>query len=128
MKKLILMVTLVSLINANADQAVDLNKGEPAPFNGVLLDKEKSNKIKNELIEKDALAEKNNSLNRSIDLYRKNESIMNEQNDLLLNKNLELTRTLNDARETSSTTKILYFLGGVILSGAAVYGASKLTK
>ena len=47
---------------------------------------------------------------------------------MLLNQNIELTKTLNDTRETSDWVKVGYFVLGIAVTGAAVYGASKLSK
>ena len=129
-KKILICITLISLISTNcyADQAVEVKKGDIVPYDGSLLDREKANKIRDELIEKDGLVRTNESLNKSIQLYRSNELIYNDQKKLLLDQNIELTKTLNDTRETSTFTKVLYFLGGVALTGAAVYGASRLVK
>lgn len=113
---------------AIAGNAVELDKGQPAPFPGTLLDKESSNKVKNELIEKDALQKTNESLNRSIKLYRDNEDILADQKDMLIKQNIELTKTVNDTRETSGWVKVGYFVLGIAVTSAAVYGASKLSK
>lgn len=127
MKKIIIALLFITQ-PALADTAININKGEPAPYSGVLMDKEKAEKVRDELIEKDALVKINESLNKSVILHRSNEDILTNQNKMLLNQNIELTKTLNDTRETSTITKIGYFLGGVIITGAAVYGASRLVK
>jgi hypothetical protein len=131
MKKQILSLMLISLMVANncfANQAVNIDKDQKAPFSGVLFDKEKANNVKNELIEKDSLVKTNESLNKSINLYRSNQDLVNKENDLLLNQNVKLTENLNSAREMSDIAKIGYFLLGVAVTGAAVYGASRLAK
>lgn len=130
MKKLILMLMLVSLIPVSsfANQAYDIKAGQPAPVDGVLFDKEKANEIKNELIEKDGLVRTNNSLNKTIELQTKNNELTNQTNEILMGRNLELTKSLNDSRETSTFTKVLYFVGGVVITGAAVWGATRLNR
>lgn len=114
-----------------ADNVISVKTGDVVTKEydgGSLLDREKANKIKDELIEKDGLVRTNESLNRSVKLYRDNEIIYNDQKKLLLDQNIELTKVLNDTRETSTFTKVLYFLGGVAITSAAVYGASRLAK
>jgi len=128
----LLIATILTLIFtiqvALADTAVNLSKDQPAPYDGVLLDKEKADKIRDELIDKDALEKTNESLNKSINLYRSNEDILNNQKGMLINQNIELTKALNDTRETSGWTKVGYFLLGVAVTGVAVYGATRLAK
>lgn len=127
MKSIIIALLIISQ-PALADTAINISKGQPAPYDGVLMDKEKAEKIRDELIEKDALVKINESLNKSVILHRSNEDILTNQNKMLLNQNIEVTKALNESRETSTLTKIGYFLGGVIITGAAVYGASRLVK
>lgn len=126
--------SILTLITSNicyADNAIKVQTGYivPKEYNdGVLMDKERAEKIRDELIEKDALVKINESLNKSVILHRSNEDILTNQNKMLLNQNIEVTKALNESRETSTITKIGYFLGGVIITGAAVYGASRLVR
>jgi len=123
-----LLIFAFTIQCALANQSVELDKGQLAPFPGTLLDKETANKVKNELIEKDALVKTNESLNRSIKLYKDNQDILGDQKDMLIKQNIELTKTLNDARDTSDWVKVGYFVLGVVVTGAAAYGASRLVK
>lgn len=123
-----LLILSFTIQCAFADTATNLNRGDPAPYPGVLLDKEKSDKIRDELIEKDALVKINESLNKTVILYRSNEDILSGQKKMLLDQNIELTKVLNDTRETSNWTKIGYFVLGMAVTSAAVYGATKLAK
>ena len=121
-----ILLLIIGIQMCLADTATELNKGDPAPYSGTLLDKEKSRKIREDLIEKDGLVKTNESLNKSLLLYRSNEDILNSQKDLLIKQNVELTKTLNDTRSTSNWEKAGYFVLGIVVTGAAVYGASKL--
>ncbi len=126
-----LLIFVFTVQTALADKAITVETGHVVTKEydqGTLLDKEKSRKIRDELIEKDGLVKLNESLNKSIDLYKSNEEIMLKQKDLLLNQNIELTKTLNDTRSVSGWEKVGYFILGVAITGAAVYGASKLAK
>jgi hypothetical protein len=126
--KYLLIALLIIPQPVFADAVTNIEKGQPAPYSGVLMDKQKAEKVRDELIEKDALVKINESLNKSIILHRNNEDIITNQNKMLLNQNIEVTKALNETRETSTITKIGYFLGGVIITGAAVYGASRLVR
>lgn len=133
-KKIITTLSLVSFLMTSvcyADNVIKVQTGHVVTkeYNeGVLMDREKADKVRDELIEKDALVKTNESLNKSLILYRSNEDILNGQKKLLLDQNIELTKTLNDTRETSTLVKVGYFIGGVALTGLAVYGATRLAK
>lgn len=123
-----LLVLALTIQSALANQSVELDKGQPAPYPGTLLDKEKSKEIRDELIEKDGLVKTNESLNKSINLYKSNEEILGKQKDLLLNQNIELTKVLNDTRSMNGWERVGFFVLGVAVTGLAVYGASRLAK
>lgn len=126
MKKIISLLLILST-PAYADQAVLVKTGDIVQLqfdHGTLLDQEKANKIKDQLIERDALQKENESFQKSVELYKNNQKLYQEENDLLLNRNIELTRTLNDTRSTSSWEKIAY----VILGAGLIYGASRITR
>lgn len=129
MTKIIAILLIIK--QAYAGSAITVRTGDvvkPEFNEGTLLDKEQANKIKDQLIERDSLEKQNNSFEKSIELYKKNEKLYQDENSLLLNRNIELTKTLNDTRQTSDLVKVGYFLLGVTVTGLAVYGASRLTK
>lgn len=130
MKKLIALILIIST-PVHADNAIKVKTGDVVTKEfdgGTLLDLQKAEKIKDQLIERDAFEKQNKSYEKSIELYKSNESLYQQQNDILLNRNIELTKTLNDTRTTSDWAKVGYFLLGVTITGVAVYGASKLSK
>jgi hypothetical protein len=130
------MIKLISLLliistTANAGNAITVKTGDvvsPAFNEGTLVDKDQANRIKDQLVERDGLSKENESYKKSIDLYKSNEVIYLDQKGMLLKQNIELTKTLNDTRETSNWTKIGYFVLGVAVTGLAVSAAVKLTK
>jgi len=126
-----ILVFAFTVNTALADQAVTVRAGDvikPEYDRGTLFDREKAEKVKDELIEKDGLVKQVESYDKTIKLYRSNEEILNGQKDMLLKQNIELTKTLNDTRETSDWLKIGYFVLGIGVAGIAVYGASRLSK
>lgn len=129
--KNLFIAALISLTIINpvyADEATPIKKGDPSPYTGTVLDTEKANKIKDQLIERDSFEKENQSYKKSIDLYKSSETILYGQKDMLLNQNIELTKTLNDTRSTSDWLKVGYFVLGVAVTGLAVYGASRLNR
>ena len=130
MNKLISILLILST-PAYAGNAVKVHTGDVVTkeYNeGTLLDKEQAERIKDQLIERDAFEKENASYKKSVELYKSNEVILSNQKDLLLNQNIKLTETLNDQRDMSEWTKAAYFVLGVAVTGLAVYGASRLAK
>lgn len=130
------MLKLISLLliittPAYADNAIKVHTGDvvsPDYNLGTLLDAQKADKIKDQLADGDTCQKEDLSLKKSINIYQENEKLYQDENTLLLNRNIELTKSLNDSRETSDWAKIGYFTLGVVVTGAAVWGASRLTK
>ena len=131
-KKSIITLSILGILTSNVSFAIDdvvkLNKGEAAPYTGVLMTPEKSEKIKDELIEKDSLTRINESYRKSIDLYKSNEDVLGQQKSLLMNQNIELSKALNDARGTTTWEKIGLITLGVAVAGFGVWGASRLSR
>lgn len=125
--KQIISLLLILATPAYADQAIPVKTGDivqPQFDRGTLLDKEKADKIKDQLIDRDALQKENESFQKSVDLYKSNQKLYQEENNLLLNRNIELTHTLNDTRSTSNWEKVFY----VVLGAGLIYGASRITR
>ena len=119
---LILTFSLIaSNLYADGDVA-QLNKGQAAPFDGLLLSNEKSKLIKQELLDKDQLDAINASLSRSVDLYKSNESIYTDKVNILTQQNTDLAKSLNDARTTTNWEKALWLGIGFLIPMAAFYG------
>lgn len=130
MKKLIALLLIVST-PAYAGNAITVHTGDivqPAYDSGTLLDKDQANKVKDQLIDGDACQKETQSYQKSIDLYKGNEQLYRDENNLLLNRNIELTKTLNDQRSTSDWVKVGYVLLGMSVTALAVYGAGQLRK
>jgi hypothetical protein len=106
---------------SNADDAVVLKEGEKAPYSGVLLTNQKANEIRNNLEEKTI---QNDSLNRTIILYKKNEDINNERVNILLEQN---KNTLDQLKSSEYKPWILIGLS-VIATLGAVYAGKKVTQ
>jgi hypothetical protein len=127
MKKLITLLLLLAS-PAYADQALPITKGQPSPVTGTVLDTEKAKKVEDQLIDADTCQKENTSYQQSIDLYKKNEVIYNQENSMLLGRNVDLSKALSEAKETSDLTKILYFVGGIAVVGIAAYAGNKFSK
>ena len=127
---LLLILTSSTFLTRNsyAEDAVLLTKGSPAPFEGFLIDRPKALEFRGITFERDEYKLLNESLTKSLQLYKDNDKINGEKLSIVLTQNDKLAQELNSARSTSNWEKTLWFLGGVVITGAAFYGAAKLYK
>ena len=116
------MTILLTATNVKADP-VFVEKGEKAPYTGLLFTEETAKNIRNDLIEKDALTKINSVLRESIKDYQNIEKMRREQIDLLSADN----KRLNAQVDRSERSNLIWLGLGVLLTGAAVYGASSLS-
>jgi hypothetical protein len=127
--KNLLMILLASSMIVNdiviADDAVVLNKGQPAPYTGLLLTEEKANSVYNDLNKYKLL---NESLERTVFLYEQNEKLQDKRVNLLLEQNDKLAINLQQARTVSNWEKVLWFGLGFLSVGLGIYGVQAITK
>ena len=120
-------LTIVSQISLAADVTY-INKDDKAPYSGFLFTEDKAKDIRLQLIDLDTYKSLNKSLERTVELYKKNEDIDQSKINTLLDQNDKLATNLYSARETSNWERALYFFGGAVLTGLAFYGASQVYK
>ena len=127
MKKIILMILSVSL-TAKAADPVKLEKDSPAPFTGLLFSETKALELRNSLIDLDTEKKLNLSFQRELQL--KNSSLEFRQNEvtLLQERNNKLSSSLMDERTMTTWERIGWFSLGIVATGLAFYGASKIQK
>lgn len=127
MKNLLIFLIIVSLINnLFAKDVLPIKKGEQAPFDGVVFTTKKAQDVRKELIEKDQLKIFNETLREQIQI--KNEIITNKEKQVVLleNQNTKLAEELENEKKTKTTERIIWFGLGVLATGVAAYGTSKL--
>lgn len=119
---------LISLLISTQCYAgpVLLENGDKAPYQGLLFPVDEANKIRGELIEKDALVEINKSLNKSLDLYKNNELIYQQQKSILLDQNDKLAKSLYEERKITNWERIGLVVLGIGITGLAIYGVKQL--
>lgn len=125
---LIIALSLSITTLAFADDPLFLQKGSPSPSDGYLFSKEKTLSIRQELIEKDNQQPVIDSLNKELDLYKTNSSLKDQQLTITLQQNTNLIKEKQNAIQSESYEKIIYFGLGVLATGLAIYGAKEITK
>lgn len=124
----LISLTLIPVNSLAEDSAILLEKDEKAPFSGVLIKEQLVRELKTKAEDSDRYKLITESLERSIDIYKENETLYTSKVKLLVERNDSLSASLESARDTSDLTKILWFGLGVVASGLAVYGAKAITK
>lgn len=122
-----LLILSIAGNNAQAFDSIVLEKGQSAPFSGVLLSNETANTIRYQLIERDTFEKLNLSYERSLTLMKGNESLKDEQIKLLMDSNITLSRELT-SRSGGTWERIAWFALGVLATSVAVYGTKKITN
>lgn len=115
MRVMSLILLLLFSSNVLADQVVQIEQGQSAPFSGYLMDKEKSIRVF--------------KLDVELDFAKKNVEVLTYQNNLYkdqLTKNTEYIKSLNEQLVSQHSdnfwTKTLYFILGAGLTGLVAYG------
>jgi len=124
-------ISLTSVLVTNfsfADQTVYLDKGNPAPYPGLLMPLDRAKEIHKELIEKDYLEDINQSMKKSLDYYQQKEDLHQKKLELLLDQNDKLSQALQDSKSSTDLEKLLWFGIGIGVTGLAVYSATQLTR
>lgn len=127
MKYLILLSLLITNF-AWAQDSVILIQGQPAPFPGYLLPVSKILELRNTTFERDALKSENTNLQKALDLSTQNSTLQSQQVQLLAIQNVNLAKANTEAKTMNSLEKGLWFAGGIIISGLAVWGAHEVVK
>jgi len=125
MNRIILLVTIVSLFSNylafGDDEATTLAKGQPAPFSGFLITREKAEKIR--------------LMDLNLQFQTKRGDILQTQVNLLQdqnNKNIEhisnLSSTIAESKSDNIYGKIGFFVLGAVLTGFVSYGIYRSAK
>lgn len=119
-----LIYTLALFPRALADTATPVEKNQPAPYAGILMDQEKSNSVKIGLQERDLFEQIVTSQTKSIELLKQNNTYSENKVNILLEQNDKLSERLQNAQSLSTFEKVGLFVLGI----AATVGAGLALK
>jgi hypothetical protein len=124
-----LSISLIGSVKSNADdQVIRLEKGTPSPYTGVLMPDSIAKDLRDAVVDRDGCKLINESLNKSIEFYRENESLNQEKVNILLQKNNELAESLRDTKDFNNTQRLIWFVLGIVVTGIAVYGVKQISN
>lgn len=120
-----LLISLIIPTRSNADDAIHLNQGDAAPMEGILLSVPKAQETRTKIIERDQFEAINQSLGRSIDLYKANELQYQSQITTLLTQNDKLAKIDKDVQDSSTIKSVLIFLAGAAVTVGIAFAYKK---
>jgi len=125
MKKYIVYLMLFCFVS-NADETDPFfgEKGTILQKDAWVFSSKKTKEIRDRLIDLDTQTKLNESLNKSIDLYKSNDQLQQNKINLLLEQNDKLAQRLNDSQSLNNWEKFGLFVLGI----AATVGAGIAIK
>lgn len=119
------MILLIgTTVGRTAEDVTFIEKGKTAPFSGVLFPEETAKQLRSELLEADK-----SKLRLESELSKsKNLSSIIELKDTEIESYRTQNQRLLRVKESDETMKYIWFGLGVLVTGAAVYGAGSLSK
>lgn len=123
MIKTLLLISLTVNLSISQD-VIPVNKGQAAPFTGILFTSEKANSIRLELIAKDGLVKEVESFKKTVELQDINLKIYKDMSNKLLDEQKQLI----DAATMKTYEKYAWLGLGVLGAFASVYAAGALKK
>lgn len=114
-----LLLSVLLQENAFANDPVYLNVQDKAPFSGYLLPEDTVKELRNNTLERD-------SLQIQLDLTNKNNQLLTQEKQLLLDQNLKLIEAGTTDHNLNNWEKTGFFLAGILVTGLAIKGAANL--
>lgn len=101
--------------------AINITKGTPAPFTGVLITKPVADALTKELVSCAICQQQNDSYKKSIAIYKENEDLYLKENTELKQVNVQAIEALQKANNNGLLVKITAFSAGVLLTSIAYH-------
>jgi hypothetical protein len=122
-KSLILLIVIAN--NALAQDAQVLLKGTQAPYTGLLIPEDKAVVLYNDVRKYKLLSE---SYEKTVEIYKLNESLLNDKSKLLMDRNASLEEGMRKATTISTIEKIGWFALGFLSVLAGSYAAKTISS
>lgn len=126
LKKLLIILTILSNLCIADELVVPITKGDPAPYSGVLFPVSKAREMEKTSIERNNLKLINESYQRSHEIDAKTEELLNKKIDIVTQQNNVLNDQVYKYRESSNWNNLLWFSLGIFATGAAIWGVSRV--
>lgn len=123
-KHITLLCFLISQIAISDTDPYYGQKGDVLKQDSWVFSPEKAKDVRNRLIDGETNLKLNESLEKSIELYKSNEQIQQNKVNLLLEQNDKLAQRLNDSQSLNSWERFGLFVLGI----AATVGAGMAIK
>jgi len=125
-----LSVSLIASLNisALAQEVVIVQKGQEAPFTGLLFTKERADVIRDNEIALDGQKKLNTSLNLELTFKDSSLNARKSEIDILMAQNDKLSKSLMEERSVGSWERLSWVAVGILASGLAFYGLQKVQK
>jgi hypothetical protein len=114
--------------NVRADKSIEIPAAELTPFASILMDKEKADKVHIQLLERDLYEELSDSQQKTINLYKSNQSLEDEQIKTLTSQNDKLSESLKSAQGMNNLERFGIFALGVIATIGAGLAIQHISK
>ncbi len=127
-KKLICLIFILVQTNVNADDPFYAQRGHVLAQDSWVFSPGKAKETRDKLIDLDTYTKLNTSLEKSLDLYKSNETIQQNKINLLLEQNDKLAKSLYDERTVTGWERFGYFALGIaatVFAGWAIGQARK---
>lgn len=123
---MLVILTVLGKSNTGfAQDVIKLEKGEPAPYRGILFDEEQANTLYNEI---ETSHQKVTSLEKINLLYKDNEELYEKKLNILLTQNVNLTNALSNSEKNKEVSKIIWFAAGVSAVVLGAYATQAVSK
>lgn len=119
MKYLLIIALFINPL-ARADQVQAINKGEPAPFQGFIMDRERADAIRNNDLDKQYTGKENGYL-------KKDNELLNQRVNLAQTQIDSLSKQVVEGKDNFWTKAGFFILGAAVTTGLA-FGVSRATR
>jgi hypothetical protein len=126
--RILICGVIATAIPTYAQDAVILNKGQSAPFTGILMTEDMAKDLKSKVIELDYEKVINASQTRQIDLYKAQLVTVESQATLWRDTSLKLSKELTDTKDHSMWKSVGGFVVGAVLTTAIAFAVNRSTR